>query len=173
MQTPRARVDDLLRVPEPEVEPRLERFATRSSSGGAERRLPELEIAERVAFWMDQRYLDPILGFVLPGAGDAIGAAIGVVTIVSAFRMRAHPVIIARMFLNLAFDSVLGSIPLLGAVIDLFYRAHTRNLKLLQTRDLRASRPSDWVVVGGAVLAFVVALCLPIILVIAAVSWFW
>jgi Domain of unknown function (DUF4112) len=173
MATPRVQNQELLRVSEPDFQPRLDHFAPSSDEQRPERRFPELELAERVAFWMDKRYLDPILGFVLPGAGDAIGAVIGLLTIFSAIRMRAHPIIIARMFLNLAFDSVLGSIPLLGAVLDLFYRAHTRNLKLLQTRDLRATRPSDWVVVGGAVLAFILALCLPIVLVIAAISWFW
>lgn len=175
MPTPRVQSDELLRVSKPDVEPSLDRFGPRSAEPVP--RLAELELAERIAFWMDKRYLDPILGFVVPGAGDAIGAVIGLLTIFSAFRMRAHPVIIARMFINLAADSVVGSIPLLGAVLDLFYRAHTRNLKLLQTRaeasDVRAARASDWVVVAGAVVAFVLALCLPILLVIMAISWFW
>lgn len=130
----------------------------------------DLARVERVAHWMDRRYLDPLLGFLLPGAGDVAGSLIGLFAIASAFRLRAHPIVIARMLLNLAVDSVLGAIPIVGAVFDLFYRAHTRNLKLLSERDVRAPRPGDWAVVGGAALLFLLALCLPILAVIAAVK---
>src|SRR5262245_65568842 len=96
---------------------------------------PELELIKRVALWMDQRYLDPILGLLLPGAGDALGAAIGLLSVAAAYRMGAHPMLIARMLVNLALDAVIGAIPLVGAVADFFYRAHTRNLALLERHD--------------------------------------
>lgn len=131
-----------------------------------------LELAERIALWMDRRYVDPILGFILPGAGDAIGAGIGLLGIYSAFRMRAHPIVIARMFINLALDSLIGSIPVLGAFFDIFYRAHTRNLHLLRTRDVRVPRPTDWLAVAAAALAFVTALLLPVVIVIALIAHF-
>lgn len=129
-----------------------------------------LALAERLAFWMDRRYVDPILGFVLPGAGDAIGAGIGLLGIFAAFRLRAHPIVIARMLIHLAVDSALGSIPVFGAVIDIFYRSHTRNLNLLRARDARTPRVSDWFVVGAAALIFLIALALPIVIVIVAIS---
>ena len=133
----------------------------------------DLQRLEHLAEWMDRRYLDPILGLLLPGAGDAMGAAIGLLGVVSAFRLGAHPVVIARMLLNLALDSVLGSIPLLGAVLDFFYKAHTRNLVLLKTRDVRKPRASDWLIVVAAGLAFLLALCLPLLVLLAAVTWLW
>jgi hypothetical protein len=80
---------------------------------------------------------------------------------------------IARMLINLAFDSVLGSIPFLGAVIDFFYRAHIRNLNLIKAREGRAARSSDWLVVCGAALVFLLALCLPIVLLIVTISLLW
>jgi hypothetical protein len=129
-----------------------------------------LALAERLAYWMDKRYVDPILGFVLPGVGDAVGAGIGLLGIFAAFRLRAHPILIARMLIHLAVDSALGSIPVLGAVFDIFYRAHTRNLNLLRTRDVREARSSDWLVVGAAALIFLIALALPIVVLIVAIS---
>jgi uncharacterized protein DUF4112 len=87
-----------------------------------------IQLAERLSYWMDRRYVDPILGLVLPGAGDAIGAGIGLLGIYAAYKLRAHPIVIARMLLNLAIDSLLGSIPVLGVVIDFVFRANTRNL---------------------------------------------
>ena len=145
--------------------------ARRTLDAAAARR--ELAVIEQVAHWMDRRYLDPIVGLALPGVGDAMGAVLGLLTIVSAFRLRAHPIVIARMLINLALDAVLGAIPLLGAVIDFFYQAHIRNLKLIQAREARASRASDWLVVCGAALVFLLALCVPIAVVIATVSWLW
>jgi uncharacterized protein DUF4112 len=130
----------------------------------------DLARVERIAHWMDRRYIDPIIGLLLPGAGDVIGALVGLFAIGSAFRLRAHPIVIARMLLNLAVDSVIGAIPVLGAVLDLFYRAHTRNYRLLSARDVREPRLSDWAVVVGAGLLFLLALCLPIIAVVATIK---
>jgi hypothetical protein len=75
------------------------------------------------------------------------------------------------MLLNLAIDSIIGSIPLLGAILDIFYRAHTRNLNLLRSRDVSVPRPSDWLVLGAAALLFVLALVLPILIVILLVAY--
>lgn len=130
-----------------------------------------LELAERIALWMDRRYVDPILGLLLPGAGDAIGAGIGLLGVFAAFRMRAHPVVIARMLIHLAVDSLLGSIPVLGAIVDFFYKAHTRNLALLRTRDVRQPRPSDWLTVAAAATLFVGALLLPLVVVALLAAW--
>jgi hypothetical protein len=140
-----------------------------SAESAAEQRY--LELAERLAYWMDRRYVDPILGFLLPGAGDAIGAGIGLLGVYAAFRMRAHPVVIARMLIHLAVDSLLGSIPILGAVADFFYKAHSRNLALLRERDVRRPRPSDWLTVAAAATLFVGALLLPIVVVGLLAAW--
>lgn len=130
-----------------------------------------LRLAERIAHWMDRRYVDPILGLLVPGAGDAIGAGIGLLGVYAAFRLRAHPVVIARMLVHLAIDSLLGSIPILGAVLDFFYKSHSRNLALLRERDVRRPKPSDWLTVAAAALLFVGALLLPLVLVGVLAAW--
>lgn len=122
---------------------------------------------------MDRRYVDPILGFLVPGAGDVLGSVIGMLGVVVAFRLRVHPVVIARMLLNLAFDSLLGMIPFLGDVADIFYRAHSRNLVLLQDRVPSEAEPSDWLIVGGAALLFLIAVSLPIVVGVALLRWLW
>jgi hypothetical protein len=126
---------------------------------------------ENVAHWMDRRYLDPLLALVLPGVGDVLGAVIGLASVVVAVRMRAHPALIARMLIHLAVDALLGSIPLLGPVIDIFYRANSRNLELLRQRDVWRASSSDWLVVGGAGLVFLLALILPLLALVAFVRW--
>lgn len=140
-----------------------------SADGASQERY--LQLAERIAHWMDRRYVDPILGLLVPGAGDAIGAGIGLLGVYAAFRMRAHPVVIARMLVHLAVDSLLGSIPILGAVVDFFYKAHSRNLALLRERDVRRPRPSDWLAVAAAGALFLGALLLPLVLVGLLAAW--
>ena len=126
----------------------------------------EIEWLERIAYWMDRRYVDPLLALLLPGVGDVLGALIGLLTVGVAVRMRAHPALIARMLIHLAADALLGSIPVIGPGIDFFYRAHTMNLELLKQRDVWTARTSDWAIVTGAALLFLLALSLPIILLV-------
>jgi hypothetical protein len=133
----------------------------------------ELELVERIAFWMDRRYVDPLLALFLPGLGDVIGAMVGLLGVGVAFRLQAHPALIARMLIHLAVDALLGSIPVIGPGIDIFYRAHTRNLELLRERDVEQSQPSDWLFVAGAALLLLLTLALPIVVLVALVRWFW
>lgn len=131
----------------------------------------EIARLEAVAEWLDRRYVDPVVGLLLPGLGDVAGALVGLYGVLVAWRLSVHPVIIARMLLNLAIDSTLGSIPILGAVADFFFHAHIRNVDLLKQRSARG-RPeaSDWWIVGGALFLFLLALCLPVLVLGAMIA---
>jgi hypothetical protein len=128
-----------------------------------------LRVARVLTRWLDQRYLDPILGFVLPGAGDVLTAGTGVYLVGLALKLGLPPVVIARMLLNLAVDLVAGAIPLLGDLFDLGFRANLRNLALLERRaEAGRASASDWLLVAGAALLFLAALVLPIVLLVWA-----
>lgn len=118
---------------------------------------------ETLTRWMDRRYIDPIVGFVLPGVGDVVGAAIGLYTVLLARRMGYPKVVLARMLINLSVDSLVGAIPILGAVFDIAFRANVRNLAILRERPPARSRPSDWLVVLGAAALLLAALTMPIV----------
>jgi hypothetical protein len=79
--------------------------------------------------------LDAVLGLV-PVAGDAVSALIGLYSIVLARELGASRWLQARMIGNLLFDAALGAVPVAGDIFDVFYRAHRRNLELLQ-RELK------------------------------------
>jgi hypothetical protein len=146
-----------------------------ASTGDAirfDRAARELEWLERIAYWMDRRYLDPLLALLLPGVGDVIGALVGLFTVAVAIRLRAHPALIARMLIHLAADALLGCIPVIGPGIDFFYRAHTKNLELLRERDIWTSHPTDSLVVVAALSLFLVALSLPVVIIVLLVRWF-
>jgi hypothetical protein len=122
-------------------------------------RKPDPEIA-RMKTWASvlDRFIDPVLGLIVPGVGDALGSALGFGVIASAVRRKLPAIVIARMLLNLAIDAVFGAVPLLGDVFDFVHQANTKNLALLEARhETRKSTPRDWAIVGVALLALVAA----------------
>ena len=75
--------------------------------------------------------LDALLG-VVPVAGDLLSAAIGVYLITQARELGASRWLQGKMLGNLVVDAAVGAVPLAGDVFDIYFRAHRRNLKLLQ-----------------------------------------
>jgi hypothetical protein len=75
--------------------------------------------------------LDAVIGLV-PVVGDLIPAAIGLYLVFEARELGASRRLQARMVGNLLLDLVVGAVPVLGDFFDLMFRAHQRNLKLLQ-----------------------------------------
>ena len=127
----------------------------RPATGGDDHR--SLARVRALSWLLDRAYLDPLLGFALPGIGDVIGAVLGTYVVGVALRLRVPPVVIARMLINLSVDAGLGLVPLVGDLGDLAFRAHRKNLALLTDRGAHLrSRPSDWFLVLGAFTLFVV-----------------
>ena len=134
---------------------------------------PALEAAEKIARVMDTHYVDPLLGLFVPWVGDVLSAALGLYPVVLAWRRGAPRGLIARMLLNLTVDLLGGSVPVIGDIWDFFFRAHSRNLALLRARSADGEViPSkrDGLVVVGALALFLLALAVPIVLIVAAVS---
>lgn len=133
----------------------------------------DLERARKVARVLDRDLVDPLLGLFLPGIGDLVGAALGLYLVAIAVRRHVSPVVIARMLLNLAADAAIGAIPILGDLVDFVFHANQRNLALLVARSATGGRASarDWLVLGGALLAFVgviVLICWAIVALVRA-----
>jgi len=93
--------------------------------------------------------LDPILGLI-PGLGDVAGAALSGYLVLLAARLGAPRVVVLRMVANVAVDSVVGSVPLLGDLFDVAWKSNTRNLALLERA---IARPSETRAASGAVVA--------------------
>jgi len=75
--------------------------------------------------------LDALIGIV-PGIGDAIGAVFSVVIVFQAARLGVSKATLARMMGNVALDTIVGEIPLLGDIFDAGWKANTKNLALLE-----------------------------------------
>lgn len=75
--------------------------------------------------------LDALLGLV-PVVGDLVSAAIGLYIVAQARELGASRWLQARMVGNLLLDVAIGAVPLAGDLADVYFKAHRRNLKLLQ-----------------------------------------
>jgi hypothetical protein len=91
---------------------------------------------------------DPIIGLV-PWVGDLVTALMACVIVVHAHRLRVPRIVQARMLLNIAIDLMTGVVPFFGDVADVFWKANTRNLALLERHASPAAAPTrgDWLFV--------------------------
>jgi len=74
--------------------------------------------------------LDSIIG-LFPAGGDAIGAALSSIIVLTALRQGVPKPVIWRMVGNVAIDTLVGSVPLLGDLFDVAWKANSKNAELL------------------------------------------
>lgn len=86
--------------------------------------------------------LDPVLSLV-PGIGDLASPAYTVALLVQGLYQGVPKVVMIRMLGNALVDALIGAIPLAGAVGDIFFRANTRNLALLDRHSRPGVRPTQ------------------------------
>ncbi|MCC2617727.1 DUF4112 domain-containing protein [Aestuariibacter halophilus] len=101
----------------------------------------ELQQAQRLAQLLDNAIRIPIIGYrvgwdfligLIPGAGDIVMALIGARMWLLARRMGAPGHIQRAMIRNLVLDALFGLIPLVGDLIDLFFKANQTNVRMLE-----------------------------------------
>jgi hypothetical protein len=107
-----------------------------------------LEQVRWLAGLMDDRYVvpgtrvrfgwDSILG-LFPGLGDALTSIISLLIVHHAWQTGASPFTLARMIGNVAADFLLGSIPFVGDLFDVAFKANRRNARLLEQHLKRQS----------------------------------
>ena len=155
----RARIDGR------DVEGAVVRDPAASRAGEQARALARLlDTAVRVPGTNVRVGLDPILGLI-PGAGDLIGGALSAYVLLLAARAGASKPILLRMLGNLAADATVGSIPLLGDLFDVGFKANARNVRLL---DEFLERPRATERASGLFVTMVVAAALLLVVLVVA-----
>ena len=119
---------------------------------------------ETVARWMDTVFeipglgwrfgLDALLGLI-PGLGDTATALVSLYILGTASRYGVPKITLARMGLNIAIDWLLGSLPIVGDLFDVWWKSNVRNVELLRKRatltrasEARRASAGDWLFVG-------------------------
>ncbi len=102
----------------------------------------QLKWVERIASVMDDKFrfpgtnfrfgLDPVLNFI-PIAGDFSGFIVAAALLyVIAKNGGVSRKVLVLMAVNICVDGLLGAIPLIGQISDFYFKANTRNIKLLK-----------------------------------------
>lgn len=88
--------------------------------------------------------IDPILG-LLPFAGDYLGAALSGYIVLQAGLLGLPRATLLRMVLNIIFDTILGSLPVVGDLFDFVWKANSKNVELLEAHlnSPRSSKKAD------------------------------
>ena len=101
----------------------------------------ELQWIEKITTLMDSGFRIPILGFrfgldpilgLIPGIGDAATFSISALLVIAMVRKGASGMLAIKMVGNILLDLLVGAIPVLGDLLDLFNKANQRNFKLMQ-----------------------------------------
>jgi hypothetical protein len=98
-----------------------------------------LQLAERLTRLLDTKFkifgikfgLDPFLDF-WPGFGSFIGAVVSCYLFWIAYKLKVPSKIYWRMGWHIFLDFVLGELPFIGFIFDLFYKSNQKNLALLR-----------------------------------------
>lgn len=99
----------------------------------------DFQWVKRLSVLMDSRFrignfrfgLDPILNFI-PFGGQIATFIISLVLVSVMYRNGASSKVAVKMLMNVTWDALLGSIPLIGNVFDFFNKANEKNIKLLR-----------------------------------------
>ena len=145
-----------------------------------------LPLLEELSEWMDNKFeipgtgvrfgIDPLLG-LLPGLGDLLSFLVSCFIVSAAARHGVSRITIARMGMNIAIDLVLGSVPLVGDLFDVAWKANTRNVDLLRRTfesplyRQRQATWGDWLFVVGGIAGLLVALTTTVFVTWTALRW--
>lgn len=75
--------------------------------------------------------VDPLIS-VVPVSGDLVAGGLSLYIVAEAARCDVPPRTLARMLANVGVDTVGGSVPILGSLVDVAWKANRKNVALLE-----------------------------------------
>ncbi len=84
--------------------------------------------------------LDPLIG-LLPGGGDLVAGLLSIYVVAEAARLGVPAATLGRMGFNILTEVVLGTVPMIGDLFDVVWKANARNVALLE-RHIHQPIPS-------------------------------
>lgn len=104
-------------------------------------RAEEIARLDRLARALDAKFRMPLLGFrfgwdgifgLIPGLGDLATTVPSALIIYRAWELKVPKPVLARMLANTGVDFLFGSIPVIGSVFDIAFKANLRNIALIR-----------------------------------------
>jgi hypothetical protein len=130
--------------------------------------------AEHLVTLLDDRFripgtdfrfgLDPIIGILFPGVGDAVTGVDSVGLMALALRRGVPRVVLFRMILNILVDVVAGSLPIVGDIFDAAYKSNRRNLELIREHETPGSKATamDYAISTLGIVLAVLSIIVPL-----------
>jgi len=75
--------------------------------------------------------IDGLIGLI-PGVGDLLTFCLGLYPLWIGVRLGVSKKLLVRMLINLVIDTVIGTIPVLGDLFDIGFKANLRNANMLR-----------------------------------------
>lgn len=114
---------------------------TRAGGFHTESRRDRIERLDRLATLLDTAFVlpgtnirfgaDALIGLV-PGIGDSVTTALAAWIVYEAHKLGVPRRVLIRMMGNVAIDGLVGSVPVLGDLFDVAFRANRRNVRILR-----------------------------------------
>ncbi|GAA0859584.1 DUF4112 domain-containing protein [Aliiglaciecola litoralis] len=89
------------------------------------------DTAVRIPFTNIKLGLDSLIGLI-PGVGDTVMLGVSASIIVMGKSMGLPRALLIKMIRNSIFDFLLGLIPILGDIVDIFYKANLANVRIME-----------------------------------------
>ena len=116
---------------------------------GSDAIIPEFGWIDQLSSLLDNRFtipglntrfgVDSLIGLI-PGVGDWISLGISILIVVAMMRRGVSVRMLLTMTWHLLVDAIVGAIPLVGDIFDVYHRANRRNVERL--RQYYAENPN-------------------------------
>jgi hypothetical protein len=103
--------------------------------------------------------LDPVIGLV-PGLGDVASAVLSGYIVLTGIRLGASRSVVARMIANIAIDTLLGAVPVVGDLFDASWKSNEKNVVLLERHlgvATTGGRRNRLLAIGGVLVLTLIA----------------
>lgn len=92
----------------------------------------EMRTIEVISKWMDNRFLDPIIGFFIPGFGDVITTIVALPYLnFTLFKCRSLSLTIV-VLCHFILDILVGLFPVIGDIVDACHKAYAKNARIIR-----------------------------------------
>lgn len=146
---------------QPQVNPTMSQISPQSSHPSGDARISTFRRLRRLSHILDNAIpipgtsyrigIDPIIG-LLPGGGDFLGTAVSAYIVLEAARLGVPRDTLVQMVWNIIVDTLSGTVPVLGDLVDVTWKANTKNIVLLEEHLKIPPSPSrkkvDWLFLG-------------------------
>ncbi len=148
----------------------------KESEYNAKEQIPNMQLVSRLSYLMDKQFrfpgtnfrfgLDPVLNLI-PIAGDMTGLLISGGLLLAMIRKGASNKVVVLMTLNILLDATIGAIPIIGQIFDFFFKANSRNIRLMREHYLENKHQGS----GKAIIVWTVVIV--VVVLIAAAYGLW